>query len=77
MPRWVLEAVLAHELAHVAYTDHSPAFWKHLSHVCPSWERARGFLEGVSWLAGQWEELPPVERALLAEARTPSTDELG
>src|SRR5687768_973237 len=25
MPRWVLEAVVAHELAHVVHLDHSPA----------------------------------------------------
>ena len=27
MPPWVLEAVVAHELAHVVHPDHSPAFW--------------------------------------------------
>jgi predicted metal-dependent hydrolase len=66
MPRWVLEAVVAHELAHVIHQDHSPAFWKLLRRVCPDTDRAKAFLSGVSWLGLNWEKLPPVERALLA-----------
>ncbi|HSN56925.1 MAG TPA: M48 family metallopeptidase [Candidatus Sulfomarinibacteraceae bacterium] len=74
MPRWVLEAVLAHELAHVVYPDHSPAFWRLLRQVCPATDRARAFLEGVAWTAAHWEALPPVERALL---RGPGDDASG
>ena len=74
MPRWVLEAVVAHELAHVAHHDHSPAFWKLLRRVCPDTDRARAFLAGVSWLGLNWEKLPPVERALLA--RTTAYEEI-
>jgi predicted metal-dependent hydrolase len=66
MPRWVLEAVVAHELAHVVHQDHSPAFWKLLRRVCPDTDRARAFLSGVSWLGYNWEKLPPVERSLLS-----------
>jgi predicted metal-dependent hydrolase len=66
MPRWVLEAVVAHELAHLVHQDHSPAFWKLLRRVCPDTDRARAFLAGASWLGHHWERLPPVERALLA-----------
>jgi predicted metal-dependent hydrolase len=66
MPRWVLEAVVAHELAHVTHLDHSPAFWALLRRACPETDRARAFLAGVSWLGQRWEQLPPVERALLA-----------
>jgi len=73
MPRWVLEAVVAHELAHVTHMNHSPAFWALLRRVCPATDRARAFLPGVSWLAQHWERLPPVERALLA--RTTSYEE--
>jgi predicted metal-dependent hydrolase len=65
MPPWVLEAVVAHELAHTFHLDHSPAFWKLVRSVCPKTDRARAFLEGVSWLAAAWEELPPVERSQL------------
>lgn len=68
MPRWVLEAVVAHELAHVAHLDHSPAFWALLRRVCPDTDRARAFLAGVSWLGHHWETLPPVERGLLMRA---------
>ena len=67
MPPWVLEAVVAHELAHAFYLDHSPAFWKLVRSVCPKTDRARAFLEGVSWLASSWDELPPVERSQLTE----------
>ena len=65
MPPWVLEAVVAHELAHAFHLDHSPAFWKLVRSVCPKTDRARAFLEGVSWLAAAWEDLPPVERSQL------------
>ncbi|MBD3852750.1 MAG: M48 family metallopeptidase [Acidobacteria bacterium] len=65
MPPWVLEAVVAHELAHSFHLDHSPAFWELVRSVCPKTDRARAFLEGVSWLAASWEELPPVERSQL------------
>ena len=65
MPPWVLEAVVAHELAHTVHLDHSSAFWELVRSVCPKTDRARAFLEGVSWLASSWEELPPVERSQL------------
>ena len=66
MPRWVLEAVVAHELAHITHQNHSPAFWDLARRAYPETDRAQAFLAGVSWLAGQWEALPPVERALLS-----------
>jgi predicted metal-dependent hydrolase len=62
MPPWVLEAVVAHELAHTVHLDHSPEFWQLARSVCPQTDRARAFLEGVSWLAAEWDDLPPVER---------------
>lgn len=65
MPRWVLEAVVAHELAHAVHLRHSNSFWGLVRRVCPDTDRANAFLEGVSWLAGSWQRLPPVERALL------------
>lgn len=68
MPSWVLEAVVAHELAHVIHPDHSPAFWKLVCEVCPETDRAKAFLQGVSWVAGRWGGLPPVERGQLAAA---------
>ena len=76
MPGWVLEAVVAHELAHVFHPNHSREFWALLRRVCPDADRATAFLEGVSWLAGQWEQLPPVERALLTRG-TPREEGTG
>jgi predicted metal-dependent hydrolase len=69
MPPWVLEAVVAHELAHAIHPDHSPAFWALLRSVYPETDRARAFLAGVSWLARAWDELPTVERSQLAADR--------
>jgi predicted metal-dependent hydrolase len=48
MPRWVLDYVLLHELTHLLHTGHGPEFWAVLE-VYPRTERARGFLEGVSY----------------------------
>ena len=69
MPRWVLEAVVAHELAHVTHHDHGPGFWKLLRSVEPAVDRADAFLAGVTWLGHRWEGLPPVERALLTRVQ--------
>jgi len=48
MPSWVLDYVLLHELAHLLHAGHGPGFWK-LLEAYPRTERARGFLEGVSF----------------------------
>lgn len=42
-PKWVLDYVLVHELAHLSHHGHGPAFWK-LVERYPKAERARGFL---------------------------------
>ncbi len=65
MPRWVLEAVVTHELAHAVHLNHTETFWNLVRSVCPSTDRANAFLEGVTWLSTTWERLPPVERSLL------------
>jgi predicted metal-dependent hydrolase len=70
MPTWVLEAVLAHELAHVVHPDHSPAFWELLRRVCPDTDRARAFLAGASWIARRWSQLPEMEREMLTGSET-------
>ncbi|WP_344245726.1 SprT-like domain-containing protein [Isoptericola hypogeus] len=49
MPEWVLDYVLLHELAHLLHAGHGPAFWRLLEGY-PRTERARGFLEGVSFV---------------------------
>ncbi|MBC8161354.1 MAG: M48 family metallopeptidase [Roseiflexaceae bacterium] len=68
MPRWVLESVVAHELAHTVHFDHSPAFWSLVAAVDPHLERSDAFLHGVTWLGNSWESLPPVERAMLTRS---------
>lgn len=42
-PRWVLDYVIVHELAHLTEPGHGPAFWA-LVERYPKTERARGFL---------------------------------
>nr|WP_051480896.1 M48 family metallopeptidase [Cellulomonas sp. KRMCY2] len=45
MPRWVLDYVLLHELAHLLRGGHGPEFWV-LLEAYPRTDRARGFLDG-------------------------------
>jgi len=66
MPPWVLEAVVAHELAHSIHLDHSPAFWRLVRSVCRHSDRANAFLDGVRWMATSWDDLQPAERSQLA-----------
>ncbi len=51
MPRYVIDYVLLHELAHLLAPGHGPEFWSLLDSY-PKTERARGFLEGVAASAG-------------------------
>jgi hypothetical protein len=46
MPRFVLEYVVMHELAHLLEANHGPRFWK-LVNRYPRTERARGYLMAV------------------------------
>lgn len=48
MPRWVLDYVLLHELAHLLQPGHGEAFWAELA-TYPHTQRARGFLEGCAF----------------------------
>jgi predicted metal-dependent hydrolase len=47
MPRWVIDYVLLHELAHLIEHGHGPRFWALLESY-PRTERARGFLDGFA-----------------------------
>lgn len=50
MPRYVLDSVLVHELAHLVVPDHSDRFHELVGRY-PDSERARGFLEGLEFAA--------------------------
>ncbi|MDQ0755704.1 M48 family metallopeptidase [Arthrobacter sp. B3I4] len=56
MPQWVIDYVLLHELAHLLVAAHNAAFWRLLA-AYPETERAKAFLEGVSFATSRG--LPP------------------
>jgi predicted metal-dependent hydrolase len=51
-PRWVVEYVVAHELAHRRFPNHSEEFWAYVGRYSES-ERARGFILGVAFQSGE------------------------
>lgn len=54
-PYWVLDYVLLHELTHLVEPSHNARF-RELMKRYPQAERARGFLMGVAWAAGEGAE---------------------
>jgi predicted metal-dependent hydrolase len=57
MPSWVVDYVLLHELTHLRVPGHGPDFWS-LVERYPRTEKARGFLDGVSFVSGnpEWQD---------------------
>lgn len=51
-PQWVIEHVVAHELAHRKHPNHSKEFWAYLARH-PKAERARGFIMGIAFQLGE------------------------
>jgi predicted metal-dependent hydrolase len=52
-PQWVVDYIIAHEMAHRLHPDHSPAFWHTLQKAYPKTEQARGFVKGVMFNQGR------------------------
>jgi YgjP-like, metallopeptidase domain len=50
LPDWVLDYLLAHELAHLEHSDHGPGFWELVNRYALS-ERARGYLMALDHAA--------------------------
>jgi len=44
-PRFVLEYLAAHEVAHLLEMNHSVRFWRLLGRICPDMERAKAWLD--------------------------------
>jgi predicted metal-dependent hydrolase len=56
-PQWVVDYIIAHELAHRLHPNHSKAYWDTLKNAYPDTDRARGFVQGVLYAQGRpWEE---------------------
>lgn len=68
MPQWVIDYVLLHELAHLLVAGHNAAFWR-LLEAYPDTERAKAFLEGVSFATGRGLDRTPPD---LGEPGEPS-----
>ena len=43
-PPAVLDYVAAHEVAHLVELNHSPAYWRVVTGICPDWRQHRGWL---------------------------------
>ncbi len=50
-PQYVIDYILAHEICHRKYANHSPDFWDYLARY-PHTTRARGFIEGIAFAEG-------------------------
>jgi predicted metal-dependent hydrolase len=51
-PNWVVDYVVAHELTHRRYPNHSKEFWAYVNRY-PKAERARGFIMGLAFQLGE------------------------
>lgn len=52
VPAFVLDAVLVHELVHLAIANHGPDFWE-MANRFPLTERARGYLMAIAGEQGE------------------------
>lgn len=54
-PAEVLDYVAAHEVAHLARMDHSPAFWALVERLCPGWKSRRDWLRRHGHSLHRWQ----------------------
>jgi predicted metal-dependent hydrolase len=73
MPQWVIDYVLLHELAHLLVAGHNAAFWR-LLEAYPETQRAKAFLEGVSFATSRG--LAPVDAEGSGDDETPDGTEV-
>jgi len=50
-PDYVIDYVIAHEICHRKYPNHSPEFWNYLARY-PHATKALGFIEGIAYAEG-------------------------
>lgn len=54
-PPEVLDYVAAHEVAHLAHMDHSPAFWAAVARLCPDYAARRAWLRQHGGALHSWQ----------------------
>ena len=47
-PRYCIEYVILHELAHLKYPNHGKKFWEYMSVHMPNWEWRKNKLESIN-----------------------------
>lgn len=55
-PQYVIDYVIAHEICHRKYPDHSDNFWEYLRFY-PLFDKALGFIDGIAFTDGNLPEL--------------------
>ncbi len=59
-PDWVIDYIIAHELAHRTHPNHSHEFWEYLEANYPLTERARGFIDGYAYAQAYEQDNDPL-----------------
>lgn len=70
VPEHLRDYVMLHELCHLRYHDHGPAFHALLERLCADWFAGSSVLSGTSRTSGSVNPSFPVSKALEKELRT-------